>query len=147
LEGYSVSRVWVLGSIALATCETSAAAAPATERDRTYVEYKLYDAMNEVLRDGSASNPNMACEAAKAVVVRFDSHDFTDAEIAECFGYVAEMQADTAAACGWWERAAAQYDREGRRQGRDRGLQSTFLLQERSRSKCRAAGSAAAARQ
>ena len=140
-------RLLVFCSIVLASGGMSAVATPATERDRTYVEHRLYDAMNEAFRDGSASNANMACEAAKAVVARFDSNDFTEAEIAECFGYVAEMQGDTAAACEWWERASAQYDKESRRQGRTRTLQSTFLLQERSRNKCRTVESSADARQ
>ena len=130
-----MARLLVFCSIVLAAGGMSAVAAPATEKDRAYVEYRLYDAMNEAFRDGSASNAKMACEAAKVVVARLDSSEFMDAELAECFGYAAELDKDIAAACTWWEHAAARY-RTASRQGRASISQSTFLTQERSRNKC-----------
>ena len=130
-----MARLLVLCSIALGVSGMSAVAAPATERDRAYVEYKLYDAMNEAFWDGSASNAKMACEAAKVVVARLDPSEFMDAELAECFGYAAEVEKDIAAACRWWEQAIARY-RLASRQGRVPTLQSTFLTQEWSRNEC-----------
>ncbi len=116
----------------------SALAAPATNKDRAFVEYKLYDAMNAVVRNGSASKARHGCEDAKALVARFDPDDFMNAELEECFGYVAELHEDVPAACSRWHHAAALYSQAlGQRQQEFESMQETkFLRQERLRNQC-----------
>jgi len=95
----------------------SALAAPATNKDRAFVEYKLYDAMNAVVHNGSASKARDGCEDAKGLVARFDLDDFMNAELEECFGYVAELHEDVPEACSRWHHAVALYSQAlGQRQ-------------------------------